>query len=108
MGASGGGNYHNNLNSDTATFNGNNGAIASTANTAAVTVTNASNWNYSNNYGAGGGGETGTSHTRAGVSGGQGIVVIRYPGIQRGTGGTINTVNGFTTHTFTSDGTYTA
>lgn len=32
-----------------------------------------------------------------------GIVVVRYPGVQRGLGGTITTVSGFTVHTFTSN-----
>jgi hypothetical protein len=33
-------------------------------------------------------------------------VVIRYPGSQRGTGGTVTSVGGYTIHTFTSSGTY--
>jgi hypothetical protein len=35
-------------------------------------------------------------------------VVIRYAGSQRGTGGTVTTAEGYTIHTFTSSGTYTA
>jgi hypothetical protein len=33
---------------------------------------------------------------------------VRYSGGPRGTGGTITTVDGYTYHTFTSSGTYTA
>jgi hypothetical protein len=48
----------------------------------------------------GGGGASG--------NGGSGIVIIRYAGAQRGTGGTVTSSGGFTIHTFTSSGTYTA
>jgi hypothetical protein len=41
-------------------------------------------------------------------AGGSGIVVIRYAGAQRGTGGTVTSSGGYTIHTFTSSGTYTA
>ena len=58
----------------------------------------------------GGGGASGVDSASSGTggNGGSGIVVIRYPGTQRGTGGTANTSGGYTTHTFTSSGTYTA
>ena len=52
------------------------------------------------NTGGGGSGGTGT--------GGSGVVIIRYAGGQRGTGGTVTSVGGFTIHTFTTSGTYTA
>jgi hypothetical protein len=55
--------------------------------------------------GAGGGGENGGT---TGVSGGSGIVILRYAGAQRGTGGTVVTSDGFTYHTFLSSGTFTA
>jgi hypothetical protein len=35
-------------------------------------------------------------------------VIIAYPGVQRGTGGTVTSSGGNTIHTFTSSGTYTA
>jgi hypothetical protein len=35
-------------------------------------------------------------------------VIIRYAGAQRGSGGTVTSSGGFTIHTFTSSGTYTA
>jgi hypothetical protein len=35
-------------------------------------------------------------------------VIVRYPGIQRGSGGTVTSSGGYTIHTFTSSGTYTA
>jgi len=56
------------------------------------------------NTGNGGDG-AGTSPTG---SGGSGIVVIRYTGAQRATGGTITSSGGYTVHTFTTSGTFTA
>jgi len=65
----------------------------------------------------GGGGSTttnaGTANTGgggsgSGGSGGSGIVVLRYLGGQRGTGGTVTSAGGYTIHTFTSSGTFTA
>jgi hypothetical protein len=41
-------------------------------------------------------------------NGGSGIVIIRYSGSQIGTGGTVTSSGGYTYHTFTSSGTYTA
>jgi hypothetical protein len=35
-------------------------------------------------------------------------VILRYAGSPRGTGGTITQTGGYTYHTFTSSGTYTA
>jgi hypothetical protein len=57
--------------------------------------------------GGGGGGSTNASDQNGG-SGGSGIVVISYLGAQRGTGGTVTSSGGYTIHTFTSSGTYTA
>jgi hypothetical protein len=37
----------------------------------------------------------------------QGIVIIRYAGAPRATGGTVTQVGGFTIHTFYSSGTFT-
>ena len=56
------------------------------------------------NTGGGGGGSNGGT----GGAGGSGIVIIRYLGAQRGTGGTVTSAGGYTIHTFTSSGTYTA
>jgi hypothetical protein len=55
------------------------------------------------NTGGGGGG------SRAGASGagGSGVVVFKYAGFQRATGGTITTTGGFTYHLFTTSGTFT-
>ena len=58
------------------------------------------------NTGGGGGGASGS--TSNGALGGSGIVIIRYAGVQRGSGGTITSAGGYTIHTFTSSGTYTA
>lgn len=41
-------------------------------------------------------------------TGGSGIVIIRYSGSQRGSGGSVTSAGGYTIHTFTSSGTYTA
>ena len=56
----------------------------------------------------GGGGGVAASPTGIGGNGGSGIVIIRYAGAQRGTGGTVTSVGGYTIHTFTSSGSYTA
>lgn len=56
-----------------------------------------------NTGGGGGGGDNG-----AGAAGGSGLVIIRYLGAQRGTGGTVTSSGGYTIHTFTSSSTYTA
>jgi hypothetical protein len=57
----------------------------------------------------GGGGGAGTNNTLRPANGGSGIVVIAYPGAQRGSGGnTVTTANGKSIHVFTSPGTYTA
>jgi len=56
------------------------------------------------NTGGGGGG----SRDQAGVAGGKGVVVVRYPGPQKATGGdTIETFQGYTIHTFNNNGTFT-
>lgn len=41
----------------------------------------------------------------AGYPGSNGIVIVRYPGSPRATGGTITSAGGYTVHTFTSSGT---
>lgn len=56
------------------------------------------------NTGGGGGGRERNSNS--GGAGGSGIVIIRYAGSQKGTGGTVTSSGGYTTHTFTSSGTY--
>ncbi|CAB5151386.1 hypothetical protein UFOVP148_39 [uncultured Caudovirales phage] len=58
------------------------------------------------NTGGGGGGGSGFSGP-GGKAGGSGIVIVRYPGSQRGTGGTVVTTGGYTYHTFLSSGTFT-
>jgi len=64
------------------------------------------------NTGGGGGGNRGTNvappAVYAGGAGGSGIIVLRYLGSQRGTGGTVTSSGGYTLHTFTTSGTYTA
>lgn len=58
--------------------------------------------------GAGGNGNGATSFGGNPGNGGSGIVIIRYAGSQRGTGGTVTSSGGYTYHTFTSSGTFTA
>jgi hypothetical protein len=36
------------------------------------------------------------------------VVIIRYLGSQRGSGGTVSSAGGYTVHTFNSSGTFTA
>ena len=64
------------------------------------------------NTGSGGGAtgltNYGTTGTRPSGAGGSGVVIFRYLGTQRGTGGTVTSAGGYTYHTFTSSGTYTA
>lgn len=57
------------------------------------------------NTGSGGGGGSHFNLTNDGGNGGSGIVVIRYPGGVRASGGTITTVGTDTLHTFTTSGT---
>lgn len=59
------------------------------------------------NTGGGGGAARTTVSNQSGGAGGSGIVVVRYPGATKATGGTITSVNGFTIHTFTGNGTFT-
>ena len=60
------------------------------------------------NTGGGGGGSPGSTAPRNGGAGGSGIVILRYAGSQIATGGTVVTSGGFTYHTFTTSGTFTA
>lgn len=62
--------------------------------------------NSSANTGGGGGGCG--NNGPLGGNGGSGIVIVRYSGSQRGTGGTVTQSGGYTYHTFTSSGTYIA
>ena len=68
-------------------------------------ATNANGGNGGANSGGGGGG--GTHAYSTGGNGGSGIVIVRYSGSQKATGGTITSSGGFTIHTFTSSGTFT-
>jgi hypothetical protein len=61
-----------------------------------------------NTGGGGGGGPTRSgSNANGAPAGGSGIVIIRYRGPQRASGGTVTTSNGWTIHTFTASGTFT-
>lgn len=58
------------------------------------------------NTGGGGGGGSHYNSNNAGGAGGSGIVIIRYLGRQRATGGVVSSLNGYTIHTFLTDGTF--
>jgi hypothetical protein len=60
------------------------------------------------NLGGGGGGCFSTSNAALGIggAGGSGVVIVRYPGGTRATGGTITSSGGYTIHTFTSSGAF--
>jgi hypothetical protein len=55
----------------------------------------------------GGGGGGGGAGGQPGSAGGSGVVIVRYPGPQKATGGTITNIGGYTIHTFTTSGTFT-
>lgn len=67
---------------------------------------NATGTSGSSNTGGGGGG--GGYSTGTGGAGGSGVVIIRYLGPQKGSGGTVSISGGYTYHTFTTSGTFTA
>jgi hypothetical protein len=60
--------------------------------------------------GGGGGGTGGATNVgiTGGYSGGSGVIIIRYLGAQKGTGGAVTSAGGYTYHTFTTSGKYTA
>ena len=68
---------------------------------------NAPGGNAGANTGGGGGGGSHYNANNKGGDGGSGIVIVRYSGPQKATGGTISTVAGYTIHTFTSSGSFT-
>ena len=54
----------------------------------------------------GGGGGGGGAWEYYGGAGGSGIVIVRYQGSQRATGGTVTSAGGYTIHTFTGSGSF--
>ena len=60
------------------------------------------------NTGGGGGGGSHYNATNKGGEGGSGIVIIRYLGRQRATGGVVSSLNGYTIHKFLTNGTFSA
>jgi hypothetical protein len=63
--------------------------------------------NADTNTGGGGAGQS-SSASGSGSQGGSGIVILRYLGSQRGSGGTVTFAGGYTYHTFRSGGTFTS
>jgi hypothetical protein len=61
-----------------------------------------------NSGGGGGGGGENPISSSTGGSGGSGIVILRYIGSQRGTGGSVSSSGGYTYHTFTGSGSFLA
>ena len=56
----------------------------------------------------GGGGAANQGVASVGGAGGKGVVIVRYPGPQKASGGdTISTIGGYTIHTFNNSGTFT-
>ena len=68
---------------------------------------NAPGGNAAANTGGGGGGGSYYNVNNKGGDGGSGIVIVRYTGSQKATGGTVTSVGGDTVHTFTTSGTFT-
>jgi hypothetical protein len=106
-----------NISGTPVTYGGGGGGAASSSNTPGVGGAggggngkngdnNSAGDNATANTGGGGGGGTGGGGGGGG-NGGSGIVIIRYPGIQRALGGTVTSSNGYTIHTFTSSGSFT-
>lgn len=54
----------------------------------------------------GGGGRSSGGASSSGGPGGSGIVIIRYLGSQKASGGSVSSSGGYTYHTFTQDGTF--
>ena len=69
--------------------------------------TNTPGGNAGANTGGGGGGGSHYNANNKGGDGGSGIIIVRYPGSQRASGGTVTFVAGHTIHTFTTSGTFT-
>jgi hypothetical protein len=72
-----------------------------------VSQTNTPGGDAGANTGGGGGGGSHYNSNNRGGNGGSGIVIVRYSGPQKASGGTVTTVAGYTIHTFTSSGTFT-
>lgn len=70
-----------------------------------ATPTNSSGNSGTSNTGGGGGAGNGSG---SGGNGGSGVAIFRYLGAPKATGGTITQAGGYTYHTFTSSGTFTA
>lgn len=91
--------------SDSTAGSGGTGGGASGSNSGATAASATAN----TGGGGGGGGRTyGAGSGGNGGNGGSGIVIVRYLGTQKATGGTVTTSGGYTYHTFTSSGTFTA
>lgn len=88
------------LSGSTVYYGGGGAAQGGAGNGIAIFGATAANTAGSSNTGAGGGGRISV----AGMAGGSGIVIVRYPGPQRATGGTVTRVGNDTVHTFTSTG----
>lgn len=99
-GGGGGSPYTGNSGAGGAGGGGNGGSSSNNANSGAANT----------GGGGGGAGGIGNGFTGSGApgNGGSGIVIIRYAGAQKGTGGTVTSAGGYTYHTFTSSGIFTA
>ena len=104
------GSYHPNY----GTIRGNGGAGGNLG-TSDRTWLNGTSYAYGGQTNNGGGGSANTGNGGNsryqsygnGTTGGSGVVIIRYAGSQRGSGGTVTSSGGYTYHQFNSSGTYT-
>jgi hypothetical protein len=115
-GGGGGGNGHNHQGGDGGLGGGGGGASYSSAsgiaggsstNSGGAGGTGANSTGGAGGANSGGGGGGSAHSSSVGASGGSGIVLVRYTGSSKATGGNINTSGGYTIHTFTSSGTFT-
>lgn len=103
-GGGGGGGSHNPTPTDGQTSTG---GLGGGGRGGTIGVDNAGVAGTANTGGGGGGASTSSGGVSNGGAGGSGIVIIRYYGAQKATGGTITSSGGYTIHTFTSSGTFT-
>jgi len=75
---------------------------------AGATTSNTNGSNATAFTGGGGGGSSQSSGSVTGGNGAGGVIIVRYAGAQRGTGGTYSFSGGYSYHTFQTSSTYTA
>ena len=105
-GGGGGGTYSSGLGGDGGSGGGGNGGRAIPSSTGESGTPGISGTG--GGGGAGGGPGASSNIGGNGGAGGKGVVIVRYPGPQKASGGdTISTIGGYTIHTFNNSGTFT-